>query len=297
MLNFVIDKQNIELDFDAPIVADTINYLTAQFSFSSDWDGLTKVMHLRNADRYYSFELENDEITHGLSLTAGIWEVWFHGYAENKRVTTNSVKLEVMRFANIEGEPYPEIPESVLEKLMVIIKLDGDGTKYLADDGEYRPLVISQEAIEEQIRKYLEEHPIAVPTKVSAFTNDVGYITSSALEGYAKDIDVPTKTSELTNDSGFLTSHQDLSAYALKTEIPTVPTKVSAFENDKGYLTSHQDLSAYAKKSEIPTVPTNVSAFVNDKGYLTEHQSLSGYATETYVQNYVNSLNGNGVAY
>ena len=41
--------------------------------------------------------------------------------------------------------------------------------------------------------------------------------------------------------------------------IPTVPTKVSAFENDKGYLTSHQDLTEYAKKTDIPapyTLPT-----------------------------------------
>ena len=41
--------------------------------------------------------------------------------------------------------------------------------------------------------------------------------------------------------------------------IPAVPTKVSAFENDKGYLTSHQDLTEYAKKTDIPapyTLPT-----------------------------------------
>lgn len=32
----------------------------------------------------------------------------------------------------------------------------------------------------------------------------------------------------------------DTSAFALKTDIPTVPTKVSAFENDAGYLTEKQ---------------------------------------------------------
>lgn len=35
-----------------------------------------------------------------------------------------------------------------------------------------------------------------VPTNVSAFNNDAGYITSAAL---------PTKVSDLTNDSGYLT--------------------------------------------------------------------------------------------
>lgn len=41
--------------------------------------------------------------------------------------------------------------------------------------------------------------------------------------------------------------------------IPEVPTKVSELENDKGYLTSHQDLTEYAKKTDIPapyTLPT-----------------------------------------
>ena len=73
-----------------------------------------------------------------------------------------------------------------------------------------------------------------------------------------------------------------------KVESIEIPTKVSAFENDKGYLTEHQDLSAYAKKTEIPTIPTNVSAFTNDAGYLTEHQSLAGYALKSEIPDTTN---------
>lgn len=36
-------------------------------------------------------------------------------------------------------------------------------------------------------------------------------------------------------------------------DIPTIPTNVSAFTNDAGYLTEHQDLSTYALKTDIPT--------------------------------------------
>lgn len=69
----------------------------------------------------------------------------------------------------------------------------------------------------------------------------------------------------------------DLSAYALKTEIPTVPTDVSAFNNDAGYLTEHQDLSSYALKTEIPDV--------------------SAYQTAAQVQTLIdNSLSSIGVA-
>ena len=118
---------------------------------------------------------------------------------------------------------------------------------------------------------------------------------------------VPTNVSAFTNDAGYLTEHQSLDNYytksevntsleskADKTEIPTVPTNVSAFTNDAGYLTEHQSLNDYytktevdtsleskANKSEIPTVPKNVSAFTNDAGYLTEHQSLDDHYTKT----------------
>lgn len=60
------------------------------------------------------------------------------------------------------------------------------------------------------------------------------------------------------NAKGYLTEHQDLSAYALKSEIPTVPTKTSDLTNDSGFITSADvpqvDLSSYALKTEIPDV-------------------------------------------
>ncbi len=74
-----------------------------------------------------------------------------------------------------------------------------------------------------------------------------------------------TKSDTTHTHDQYLTEHQDLSNYALKTELPTVPTKVSQLQNDKGYIT------------EIPSeyiTETELSA----KGYLTEHQDISGKA-------------------
>ena len=48
---------------------------------------------------------------------------------------------------------------------------------------------------------------------------------------------VPTKVSAFENDKGYLTQHQDLSSYAKKSDIPTVPTKLSQLSNDKTFLT------------------------------------------------------------
>ena len=108
----------------------------------------------------------------------------------------------------------------------------------------------------------------------------------------------------------YLTEHQDLSDYALKTELPSVPTKTSQLTNDsgfitsvpseyvteteledKGYLTEHQNISGKADKSEIPT---KTSQLTNDSGYLTsipseyiteEELNAKGLATETFVTN------------
>lgn len=118
---------------------------------------------------------------------------------------------------------------------------------------------------------------IVIPTSISAFTNDVGYLTQH------QDISGKANTADLAvvATSG---SYNDL---LNKPTIPTVPTNVSAFNNDAGYLTQHQDISGKANtadlstvatsgsyndllnKPTIPTVPVNVSAFTNDAGYIT----------------------------
>ena len=102
-----------------------------------------------------------------------------------------------------------------------------------------------------------------VPTNVSAFTNDAGYIT-----GYTE------------TDPQFNAWDKDYNDLINKPVIPTVPTNVSAFTNDAGYLTNYtetdpqfnawdKDYNDLINKPSIPSVPTNVSAFVNDVPYLT----------------------------
>ena len=86
---------------------------------------------------------------------------------------------------------------------------------------------------------------------------------------------VPTNVSAFTNDAGYLTEHQSLDNYYTKSEVDAeLDTKQDisdAFSGDYNDLTN---------KPTIPTVPTNVSAFTNDAGYLTQHQSLANYYTK-----------------
>ena len=68
-------------------------------------------------------------------------------------------------------------------------------------------------------------------------------------------------------------STPDLSSYATKTWV-----------TEQGYLTEHQDLSSYALKSEIPSLTGYATkTWVTEQGYLTEHQSLADYATQSWA--------------
>ena len=90
-----------------------------------------------------------------------------------------------------------------------------------------------------------------VPTNVSAFTNDAGYLTQHQdISGKANIVDLATVAT-----SG---SYNDLSN---KPTIPTVPTNVSAFTNDAGYLTQHQDISGKADKVAVVDHGTSDTTF------------------------------------
>ena len=154
-----------------------------------------------------------------------------------------------------------------------------------------------------------------VPTNISAFVNDAGYITAipDSMGGISLESD--PIFSAWDKDYDDLINKPDLAPVATsgnyddltnKPTIPTVPTNISAFVNDAGYLTAIPDslggisletdpvFSAWNKdyndltnkpdlapvatsgsyndltdKPTIPAVPTNVSAFDNDMGYIT----------------------------
>ena len=76
-----------------------------------------------------------------------------------------------------------------------------------------------------------------VPTSNTAFTNDAGYITSSALNGYATTGDVQTATNDMAtqtwvNNQGFLTEHQSLSAYSTTQEMDTAISQATSGKQD-----------------------------------------------------------------
>jgi hypothetical protein len=147
-----------------------------------------------------------------------------------------------------------------------------------------------------------------VPTNVSSFVNDAGYLTEhqslaeyytktqvdTALAGKVSQTDFDTKEEVISNALNDLESD--------KQDVLISGTNIKTINNESilgsgnitisggGTFTQEQadwnqsDSSAVdfiKNKPTIPVVPTNVSAFTNDAGYLTEHQSLANYYTKT----------------
>jgi hypothetical protein len=111
-----------------------------------------------------------------------------------------------------------------------------------------------------------------VPTKLSAFTNDSGFITGytetdPTVPAWAKAANKPSysksevglgnvdnvKQYSASNPPPYPVTSVNGKTGAVTLTIPTVPTKVSAFTNDAGYLTEHQDISGKLDASELPT--------------------------------------------
>lgn len=132
------------------------------------------------------------------------------------------------------------LPDGTLPEVTV----DTSG-KYLSNDGKKAYWAEVQTGTESKIDKIevnSVEQPIidktvniAVPTKTSDLSNDSGYITNEALDGYATKAELPTKVSQLKNDSKFI-NESALDGYAKTVDIPT---KTSQLNNDSGYITAN----------------------------------------------------------
>lgn len=96
-----------------------------------------------------------------------------------------------------------------------ILQSNGDGTTRWVD----KPTTTGTGGIADETDPTVPEWA-KQPTKPTYTAHEVG-----ALPDTTK---IPSKTSDLQNDSGFLTQHQDLSGYALKSEIPNVASDIGA---------------------------------------------------------------------
>ena len=113
-----------------------------------------------------------------------------------------------------------------------------------------------------------------VPTNVSDFTNDAGYITSDDISGKTNQSDFTAHTANTTAHvtqsekntwnakSNFSGNYNDLS------NKPTIPSKTSDLTNDSDFATT----------GDVQTATNDMATktWVGQQGYLTQHQDISG---------------------
>ena len=124
-----------------------------------------------------------------------------------------------------------------------------------------------------------------VPTNVSAFTNDAGYITNSALNGYATQVWVGQQgyitgitSSDVTTALGYtpvnptslsnVATSGDYDDLTNKPTIPTVNDATLTIQKNGTNIATFTSNSATATTANI-TVPTDTSDLTNGAGYIT----------------------------
>jgi hypothetical protein len=153
-----------------------------------------------------------------------------------------------------------------IDEIAEIIKTDGEGDKYLSDDGTYKTIkggtggTYDYEKLDNKPKingveltgnKTTKELGIEAGKEVHVGENEPTDEDVVIWVDPSEEADkIPTKTSELENDSGFITEIPE--EYAKKTDIP--------------------DVSNFAKKSDIP--------------------SIDGLATEEYVNTAIQNALG-----
>ena len=122
-----------------------------------------------------------------------------------------------------------------------------------------------------------------IPTDVSAFTNDAGYIND--ISHLAAKDELPTNVSELTNDAGYLTEHQSLEAYALKADIPSTDGLATEQYVDDAVANVDVDLTGYATEAYVQDA---IDAIELPEGG--GNVDLTGYATEQFVNDAISNM-------
>lgn len=149
------------------------------------------------------------------------------GYATEEYVNAQ-ISSQTSDFVTSE-----QLSSYTYDKATIDEKIAGGG---IFDPTQYFNTAQTINLVESAVTRVEGEIP-TVPTDISAFNNDAGYITGVDLSNYATKSEIPTSASQLTNDSGYITS-QSLSGYVtldefgdyimrLRSEIDTLRQQVS----------------------------------------------------------------------
>lgn len=214
-------------------------------------------------------------LTEHQSLEGYATESWVEG----KNYLTEHQSLAGYATENYVNTKVAEIVDSAPGVLDTLEELSAA----LGDDPNFATTIANQIGTKANASDVYNKTETYTKSEVDAEIRKVS-IGSLDLSAYALKSELPTKMSQLTNDSNFVTQNI-LNRYALTSDIPA---NMSQLVNDTAFITADY-LTNYVTKGELPSVPTRLSQLANDAGYLTSYD-LGGYATQTYVQTQIANL-------
>lgn len=224
-----------------------------------------------------------------------------YAFIENKPVLATVATTGL--YNDLQGKPdIPNQVQQIINNSNFVTQSDLSGKVNASDlanvafSGSYNDLTNTPEQV-------------IVPTNVSAFTNDAGYITNAALNNYYTKVQIDAALAESgnfnpelyytkTNIDNLLSSYSTIISTNSKL---SGKVDVTTFNNFKGTLKNVATSGSY---SDLTNTPTKLSDFDNDEGFLTEQKNsdwnavngveeiknkpdLSTYAQKTDLNDYV----------
>lgn len=127
MLEFCVDKQKIKRTDNDVIVANSVEFLEAEFNFSNEWSKMEKTAIFTNTIGSTSMLLNNKnriESEAGLNLIAGSYVVSVVGIFGRKKIVTNIVNITISQSGAENGtvplDPTPSIYDQIMVRLAEI---------------------------------------------------------------------------------------------------------------------------------------------------------------------------------
>lgn len=136
MLKCIVTGQ--KLSVRSPLIASgSYAYLTAEISFTADWDGCTsKYAYFERDGSTHTVDIVDNRITEDkhLDLPEGIWDMYIVGYNADgtQRITTGKVELHVERVTL----GFPGLEPDIVEQKIVQISAMRDETKGYMESAE-----------------------------------------------------------------------------------------------------------------------------------------------------------------
>ena len=176
VMNCTVRRQLLNIDVPT-IVSGSYDYINVVGSFSSEWDGMQKWIHIRNVENptvMFDALFVNDQVgaDTGLNLTAGQWDVWIHGasYVDNTLIKRLTTQVKLIRVEEGGSNELPDVPESVAEQIAAVADQAlevAQSVREDADNGEFDGATFTPSVSEAGLLSWTNDKGLPNPQSVN----------------------------------------------------------------------------------------------------------------------------------